>query len=107
MAESDKGNSQLGPSPEYLTELMSRGDEIYRHMRSELENSHPGKFIAIHVDSADYEIGKTSGEAGRALLERHPIDGRIHIRRIGMDPDYALAARLGLDESPPPPLNVR
>jgi len=96
MANGDNnGSPRLIPTPEYLADLARRGDEVYRPMQDELEKQHPGKFIAIHVDTADFEIGATSGDAGRALLARHPIDGRIHIRRIGNEPEHALAARLG------------
>src|SRR5688500_8579794 len=95
MAETTNTKKMLEPTQGQLSELTRRGDEIYRPMQSRLEKDHPGKFIAIHVDSADCEIGKTSGDAGRALLDRHPIDGRIHIRRIGGEPEHGLAARLG------------
>ena len=95
MAETTNTKTMPEPTQRQLSELTRRGDEIYRPMQSQLEKEHSGKFIAIHVDSADYAIGNTSGDAGRSLLDRHPIDGRIHIRRIGGEPEHGLAARLG------------
>lgn len=78
-----------------LNELKTLGDAMYARLRAELEKQHSGKFVAIHVDSGDFAIGDTSGNAGRALLKQHPIDGRIHIRRTSREPDSGLAARLG------------
>ena len=83
------------PPDTELNELKTLGDAIYARFRADLEKKHSGKFVAIHVDSGDFAIGDTSGNAGRALLKRHPIDGRVHIRRISDDPDFGLAARLG------------
>src|SRR5437868_3478341 len=70
------------------------GDTLYEKLRGHLEEERSGEYIAIHVDSGEYEIGRTSNLAVRALLARRPADGRIHVQRIGDQPDYALAARI-------------
>jgi hypothetical protein len=83
------------PSDDELKELARLGDALYNRLSEELKAQNPGSFVAIHVDSGDYAIADTSANAGRALLKRHPIDGRIHIRRISSEPEYGLSARIG------------
>lgn len=68
-----------------------------------LEPKDDGKFVAIYVDTEDYEVAPSSGQATRALLRRHPIDGRIVVRKIGPEPEYGLLAR----DSPVPRIEVR
>ncbi|MDQ2686611.1 MAG: hypothetical protein M3Y28_01960 [Armatimonadota bacterium] len=59
-----------------------------------LEPKDDGKFVAIHVDTEDYAVASSSGRAMRALLLRHPVDGRMVIRKIGPEPEYGLLARM-------------
>ena len=94
MGESESEKRTFGPSERELVELARQGDVIYRRIRDEID-AQRGKFVAIHVDSEDYAVGDTSAVAGRELLKRHPVDGRIHIRRISDEPDYGVASRLG------------
>jgi hypothetical protein len=83
------------PTEEMLEELSTLGSRIYDgRLKAVLEPVHDGEFVAIHVDSGDFEVAKTSGIATRALLKRFPIDGRLFIRKIGNEPEYSLAARL-------------
>ena len=58
-----------------------------------LEPVHNGEVVAIHVDSEDYALGRTSHQAVQLLRVRQP-KGRLVILTIGAEPDYALAARL-------------
>ena len=58
-----------------------------------LEPIHNGEVVAIHVDSEDYALGRTSHQAVQLLRARQP-KGRLVILTIGAEPDYTLAARL-------------
>ncbi len=82
-----------------LEELSARGEAIYDTLRAQLEPAHERKFIAIHVDSGDYEIARTTVEAVRALRQRRPVDGRMFARKIGTEPEYGLAARILVSDS--------
>lgn len=79
---------------EYLEEISKLGDAIYEKLKPLLEPEHDRQFVTIHVDTEDYSIGKNSSAANRAILERHPIDGRLYTRKIGNEPEYGLAARI-------------
>lgn len=82
-----------------LTDLSRLGLAIYdQNLKSLLEPEYDNQFVAIHVDSGDYEVAKSSGNAMRAILARHPIDGRLVIRKIGSEPEYGLAARILVGE---------
>jgi hypothetical protein len=75
-------------------EVMQRGATIYQNrLRSLFEASNAGQYIAVHVDSGDFAIAKSTGSAVRALRKNHPADGRIYLRKIGDEPEYGLAAR--------------
>jgi hypothetical protein len=82
-------------SAEYRATLAEKGEEIYNDtLKPLLEPSHNKEYIAIHVDSEDYAIARSAREAARALLMRHPIDGRIFSRRIGSEPETGSLARM-------------
>jgi hypothetical protein len=82
------------PTEEMLQELGAKGQAIYEKLKPILEPAHDRQFVAIHVDTEDYAIGRSSSKATRTLLQRHPVDGRLYIRKIGDEPEYNLAARL-------------
>ncbi len=78
-----------------LTELSRQGLAIYdAKLKALLEPAQNNQFVAIHVDTEDYALGRSSSAATQALLKRHPIDGRLVVRKIGPEPEYGLAARL-------------
>lgn len=82
-------------TPEQLAEINQLGSEIYEtRLRTLVEAEFDGQYVAIHVDTGDYETAKNRTYAARNLLKRHPIDGRIYVRKIGNEPDYVLAARI-------------
>ena len=60
--------------PRRLPEETARlGDEIYeRDIRSQVEDSHHGRMVAIDVDSGDYAIDDTALAAVERLRERRP-----------------------------------
>ncbi len=60
-------------------EIGRRGSEIYRSkLRAVLEPNCDGKFVAIDVESEEYEVD----EASDRLWERMP-DAQILIERVG------------------------
>ena len=63
-------------------------------LRVLLEPSYMGQWVAIHPESGDYAVGRSSPVARRALFERYPR-GMIVTMSIGPEePDPALHRRL-------------
>jgi hypothetical protein len=82
-------------TPSLREELIRRGKAIYEtRLKALVEPQYNNQYIAIHVDSEDYTVAKSTGAATRSLLKTHPADGRIYLRKIGDEPDYSLAARI-------------
>lgn len=78
-----------------LEDLSARGQAIYEaQLKSRLEPEHDRRFVAVHVDSGEYAVARSSAEAVRALRRLRPGDGRLYVRRIGSEPEYGLAARI-------------
>jgi hypothetical protein len=74
--------------------LSNRGLAIYEEkLKPILEPKFDKKFVAIHVDTEDYAVADSSGDAMRAMRKRRP-EGRLVIMRIGNEPEWGLAARL-------------
>jgi hypothetical protein len=81
-------------SQDMLDELHAKGSAVYERLRQSLESEHWNRFVAIHVDSGDYAVGKTAGEASRRLRALRQPDGRMFLRKIGNEPEYELSARI-------------
>ena len=82
-------------TPSFREELSQRGKAIYEtRLKALVETQCNNQYIAIHIDSGDYAVAKSTGAATRTLLKTHPADGRIYLRKIGDEPDYSLAARI-------------
>lgn len=92
MSTEGDGGSRLFTDEE-LQELSRLGQAIYERLRPDIEPGHAGEFVAIHVDTGEYAIGRTATDARRALRARQDPCGRMHTQKIGDEPDYALAAR--------------
>ncbi len=74
--------------------LSRRGLAVYdEKLKPILEPEFDKKFVAIHVDTEDYAVAASSGDAMRAIRRRHP-DGWLVMKRIGNEPEWGLAARL-------------
>lgn len=73
---------------EETSELAERGEEIFKRVvrpqleyRSDIDDR---DYVAIDVDSEDFEIDVDQRAALDQLLERHPeARGRIWFRRVG------------------------
>jgi ribosomal protein L16/L10AE len=71
---------------EERSELGERADEIFeRKIRPQVdveEEAH--KYVAIDVESEDFEVDANQLAAADRLIERHPeAEGRIWFRRVG------------------------
>ena len=80
-----------------LSVLAQDASPLYdTRLKTLLEPEHTEQAVAVHVDTADYEVAPTHSEAAHALLARHAPDGRIVTLTIGppTDADLRLAARI-------------
>lgn len=60
-------------SKEEAASLSERGLSIYENnLKPMLEPLHSNEFISIHVETEDYALGTSSGDALRAIRRRHP-----------------------------------
>ena len=53
-------------------EVAARGDAIYKKIKSSLGDLEKGTFVVIDIESGDYEVGATDGEATFRLRDRRP-----------------------------------
>lgn len=64
-------------------EIGRRGDEIYTTvLRDILEPQCNGQFVAIDVESQDYEVADEAMDASDRLRQRHP-DAQVLVTRVG------------------------
>lgn len=76
------------------SDVSRRGMAIYESiLKAKLEPEHNNKYIAIHPDSEDYALARTTGEAMRAIRKVHS-EGGLLLMKIGPEPEYGLAARI-------------
>ena len=78
--------------PRYSKEKFARrGDAIYEHgLRPIVETGNEGKFVAIDIETGEYEIAASEMKAGNKLRARLP-EAQIWMVRIG----YATTHRFG------------
>jgi hypothetical protein len=64
-------------------EFAKRGDAIYReHVLSKLASKDVGKFVAIDIETGEYEVAADEKKAGDRLRARIP-ESQIWMVRIG------------------------
>jgi len=64
-------------------EFAQRGDEIYdREILPKLKPEDAGKFVAIDVETADYELAADELSAADGVCARHP-EAQLWLRRVG------------------------
>jgi hypothetical protein len=72
-------------------ETVQLAEDLYRQrLRSGLEEEHRGQYIAIDVETGDYEIGDNYHTAAQTILSRKP-EAAVGVLRIG----YPAVGRLG------------
>src|ERR1051326_8833991 len=75
-------------SESYLEELALRAESIYENkLKAILEPMHNNEFVAIHVDTGDYAVATNFRDASRTLMDRHGVDGKLDVMKIGPEPE--------------------
>ena len=70
------------PKPD-VQRIADRAEKIYvERLKTRLEKSHHGMFVAVEPNSGDYFLGATLREAGAAARKAHPGNPAF-IMRIG------------------------
>ena len=81
-------------------EFARRGDAIYeRDILPKLTAKHAGKFLAIDIETGNYEIAADEMKAGDKLLARLP-QAQIWMVRIGYASTYSFGGRQVRQELP-------
>ena len=72
-------------------ETVQRAEDLYQQrLRSQVESEHLGQYIAIDIETGEYEIGDDYHAAARTMLARKR-DAAIGVLRIG----YPAVGRIG------------
>lgn len=72
-------------------ETVQRAEDLYQQrLRPQVEAEHRGRYIAIDVETGEYEVGDDYHAAAHTILERKP-DAAIGVLRIG----YPAVGRIG------------
>lgn len=67
-------------------DIASRGEEVYRKLRRELEESHMGKVVAIDIEKEEMAgIGNDINEAYRAASKKYG-NKPFYFRKVGKEP---------------------
>lgn len=78
-------------------EITRRGNALFEErICPQLDPGLPAdRFVAIDIETGDYEVDEREVAATRRLTQRHPdAKGRICLRRIGSPAAYRLGTRL-------------
>ena len=77
-------------------ELAERGQDVFeRVVRPRVEDEDDHMYVAIDVESEDFEVDRNGRAAYDRLVERHPdAQGRIWLRRVGSRFAYHFGGRL-------------
>jgi len=62
--------------------IAQAGEGIYERLRSALEASDPGKFVAINIKNGNYFVNETPDTCLERAREKDP-EGLFHLIRIG------------------------
>lgn len=69
--------------PKYSKEeFVRRGDSIYTKVRPLIADANPANFIAIDIESGDFEVDSSEMSASDRVLARNP-NAQIWLRRVG------------------------
>jgi hypothetical protein len=84
-------NLSLSQSRYSTDETVRRAQELYEQLlRARLEPEHQGKYVAIDIETGEYEFGADYHAAAHTILSRKP-DAAIGVLRIG----YPAVGRIG------------
>ena len=80
-------------TPDLLAEEARLGQQAFdRHVRPRLTSEDDGKFVAVDIDTGEYEIDADDYAASERLLVRRP-DARGWLLRVGEATTYRLGRR--------------
>ena len=80
-------------------EFARRGDAIYKRILPKLAPKDVGKFLAIDIETGDYEVAADEMKAGDKLLARIP-EAQIWMVRIGYASPHSFGGRQERQELP-------
>lgn len=82
----------MGSEKHQRSEFGRRAHSIYdAELRHKLEPEQNGRYLALEVETGDYEIADRFRDANEKLRERHPLPTLFFVFRIG----YPAAVRMG------------
>ena len=83
------------PHPRFSSEeIARRGEQIYdTEIRRKVEDEHAGKFLAVDIETGEYEIDPSEVAALDRAAARNPTGARFLIR-IGFRAAHRLGGRL-------------
>lgn len=71
-------------------EIVERGQAIFdAHIKPLIGDKNPDDFLAIDINSGDFEVAPDDLTPGDKLRARHP-DARVFLRRVGDDAAYSV-----------------
>ena len=81
------------PPPGSVAEFAQRAETLYaeRH-KEQLEREHPGRFVAIDLETGEAYLGDFSGEALQEARRAAP-NGAFHLIRIGQPTAFSSSKR--------------
>lgn len=81
----------IGQSRYSADETVQRAEDLYQQrLRSQLETAYFGQYIAIDIETGEYEIGTDYHEAAHKILARK-AEAAIGVLRIG----FPVVGRIG------------
>lgn len=82
------------PHPRYSSaEIVQRGQTLYdERIRAKVEASHQGKFLAVDIETGEYEIDADELAALKRAKAKHP-DAALYLVRIGSSTAYRLGGQ--------------
>ena len=82
------------PHPRYSSaEIVQRGQALYdERIRVKVEASHQGRFLAVDIETGEYEIDVDELAALKRAKAKHP-DAALYLLRIGSSTAYRLGGQ--------------
>ena len=83
--------------------IAQRGSELFDQViKQRVAGRDPYEFVAIDIESGDFEVGVDSLEVTDRLLARRP-EAQTYMRRVGFPYTYRLGLRMQRPSSTPAP----
>ena len=86
----------MASEKQHRSEFGTRAHAIYdAELRHKLEPHEHGRYLALEVETGDYEIADSFRGANEKLRERHPLPTLFYTFRIGYPAAIKLGGQLG------------